>query len=289
MKRSWYALYEADDSEKGVREIQPDEAQSLNEVGYGIFWSVNEFDGPRRKENLVKINSWAVDLDSGSKPEQWARIKAGLIPSLVVETRRGFHVYFHAKDGRPENWNAIVSDRLVPFYQADKNAKDIARILRVPGFYHCKNLLDRFQIRVVHEANVTYSEEALAHYYPPAMQSDHLVAGKRPVTRAITDIDGDDFWERAFWLDCRDALERLSGTDYVGGEVFTFKPAPRGHWNIYVNGKGTSCFLDANNRIGSLAGGGPSVIQWLKYYGHTYKSIYAIVNSLFPDIRKNSA
>ncbi len=40
---------------------------------------------------------------------QRARLLASpLVPSLIVETRRGYQAYWGAKDGHPDAWNAIL-------------------------------------------------------------------------------------------------------------------------------------------------------------------------------------
>ncbi len=283
MKRDFYAIYDCDASKPGCIQITPEEALDLNQRGWGIFWTVNEFSGPRKKENLVRVNSWAIDMDTGGKNEQWTRIKRGLVPSRVVETKRGFHVYFDAKNGTAENWNAIVSDRLVPFYQADPNAKDLARILRVPGFYHSKNLLSRFEIKTVFEKAVSYSEADMLHFYPLGADKAKELERKREFRSELSHC-GDDLWERIWSLDCRDALERLSGTVHVNGEVYTFKPVSRGHQNIYVDGRGTSCFIDEHGRIGSLSKGGPTIWNWLAWYGHPKPAVYRIIQAVFPEL-----
>jgi hypothetical protein len=286
MKRSYYAIHDSDPEERGALEIPSYGLQDMNDLGFGIFWTVNEFNGPRRKESLVRINSWAVDLDSGTKLEQWKRIKKGLLPSLVVETKRGFHVYFNAKDGTPERWNEILSDRLVPYYQADENAKDLCRILRVPGYYHRKDPSEPFLVKTVFESQVSYREEDLLHFYPPAAAKRMERLEKADLFREAGGVGSSDFWERVYEMDCMLALSRLSGSPWVNYETYEFKRVSSGNFNIYVNGKGTSCWIDHDRRIGSHSCGGPSVSQWLRWYGHDYRTIYRILNDLFPELRK---
>src|SRR5690606_4836257 len=112
-----------------------------------IFISVNDFKTPQRRiSNLKQVVSWAIDIDDAPKEEQLERLRKGLMPSLVVESKRSLHAYWRAKDATFDDiektkqaWDLVQSDRLIPFYEADKNAKDIARVLRMPGYYHMKN------------------------------------------------------------------------------------------------------------------------------------------------------
>jgi hypothetical protein len=264
-------------------EIDPIAAHEWNEIGWGIFWTVNEFSGPRKAENLVRINAWAVDMDEGTKAEQLERIRRGLVPSLVVETSRGFHVYWNAKDGKPETYSSIVSDRLLPFYGADPKAKDLARILRVPGFKHMKDPEKPFLIRAVFTKNVAYSEAEMLHFYPVPKSAQAEVEQKREL-RMLLGSRSDDLWERVWSMDCEEALHRLSGSRWVNGEVFSFRRVSNGNHNIYVNGKSTSCWIDQNQRIGSLDKGGPTVFNWLRWYGYSNAEVYQIMREVFPEV-----
>lgn len=281
MNRSLYAMF--DSAPSGCTEVTLEEAGALNQKGYGIYWTVNEFNGPRRAENLVRVNSWAIELDGGDKLDQWRRIKKGIVPSLIIETKNGFHVYFHAKDGKAETYKAIVADRLVPFFGADPRAKDVARILRVPGFLHWKDILNPYPVKTVHEADVSYTEEEMLMAFPlPKAELQRRKAYKAEMAAS----GNSDFWVRVYEMDQMEALERLSGSKWVRFEHYTFRPVTRGRHNILVNGKGTSCFIDEFGKIGSLTGGGPAVGSWLKWMGHDYKTIYRILTDVFPELEK---
>lgn len=281
MNTTLYRMY--DPAPAGVIEVSPTEAQAWNKRAFGIFWTVNSFHGPRRIENLKRINAWAVDMDKGTKAEMRARLesKHGLVPSRVVETKRGYQAYWFAKDAKPEHWNAIVLDRLVPFYGADRNARDLARILRVPGYLHCKDPASPFLVRTVHEYDVWYTTEQIALRYPVSQRILQDRA-KHKQAQEEAGISSDPLWDRIFHLDCEQALTSLSGTGVVSGEHYTFCPTRRGTSNIFVDGKGTSCWIDANGRIGSLDRGGPTIAQWLRWFGHSWGEVLQILQQFFP-------
>lgn len=280
-----YRLHDSDPgAHGGAKRISIEQAQADNKLGFGIFWTINEFSGARKIENLTKINCWAIDIDEGTKQEMLFKIKSGLVPSLVVETKRGFHVYFFAKDAKPEHWNSIVLDRLIPFYGADKRARDMARILRMPGFYHMKDPANPFLIEKLFNWNVSYTEKQMAGHYADKSQP----ARENFVKRCTTDNgESTSFWEKVWRIDCHEALAKLSGSDYVGGEIFSFQQTARGNLNIFVNNKSTSTWIDREGRIGSYDKGGPTIAQWLKYYGHEWSEVVNIIKTEFYEETKN--
>lgn len=272
-----------DSNNRGCFPISPGEnPHDWNRKGYGIFWTVNDFrDAVRRIDHLVQLRAWAVDMDSGTKEEQRARLhRSPVEPTLIVETRRGYQAYWNAKDALPEHWNAIVLQRLVPFFGADPNARDIARILRVPGYLHLKDPTKPFLVRTVHTCPVSYTEQQMVRAFPEP---------KREAPKAVHDrakrenkFDGSDgFWDRVWTLDCEEALDRLG--PHLG-ESYKFRGNRNGKKNILVDGKGTSCFIDANGRIGSLSGGGPTVFQWIKWLGYSQKDAIEMIKRVFPEL-----
>ena len=291
----YYRMLDAPDAPKAAIPCKDaDEARQWNtpEKGYGVFRTVNSFNGARRKENLTRINAWCVDMDDGTKAEMAAKLHSSpLIPSVIVETKRGYQAYWLAQDGaKPEHWNAIVLERLVPFYGADKNARDLCRILRAPGFLHLKDPANPFKCTVVWKHHVGYTERQMAEAFqwvPDPRAVEQAKAEARRATRKVTETHeggSDAFWQAIASLDCKDALEKLSGSGYVNGEQYSFRRCSRGNYNIVVDGKGTSCFVDTNGKIGSLSGGGPLIVHWLKWLGRDWKTAIEAVKFVYPHI-----
>lgn len=276
------------DSDPGAPEpISIGDADAWNKKGFGIFWTVNEFHSPvRRITNLKRINSWAIDMDSGTKGHMLYKLNRGLYPSLVVESKRGYHAYWQAIDGSKEMWNEVMIERMVPFYGADKNARDMARILRVPGFYHMKDPQNPFMVREIFRSNAKYTQSQMLFYY---QQKPHQVEQKKDfdALKKELKIYGNEFWEKIWNLDCEYALNRLSGHDIVGNELFSFRQTSRGNKNIFVNKKGTSTWIDSSGRIGSLSKGGPTIAQYLKWYGSDWPTIIKTLKEVFPELNKN--
>src|SRR5690606_34898210 len=221
------------------------------------------------------------------------RIQASpLIPSSIVETKSGYHVYWYAEGARAECYRPLL-DALVRRFDADPNARDLARVLRVPGFLHLKNPAEPFLVRHVygpHRAR-TYTQRQMAREFRAELTEqlrEHREQRREYMGRERAN-DGaggvDDLWERIYNLDCRDALERLSGTGYVSGERYTFQQVSGGRKeNIFVDGKSSPCWIDAAGRIGSPNGGGPTIIQWLAWFGTPKRECVRIVKELYPEL-----
>lgn len=297
-----YRMSDQPDANKAAIRTTHDEAHRWNtpELGFGIFATVNSFDGPRRKENLTSINAWAVDMDEGTKRQMHDKLLASpLVPSVIVETKRGYQAYWAAVDGKAEHWNAIVLERLVPHFGSDANARDLCRILRVPGFLHLKDPADPFKVRCVWKHMVRYSERQIAEAFPwvanKAEHQRHLDEAQRAAEReakerarqaaiAMGQIPTETLWDAIWNLDCEEGLSRLSGNWAVNGEKYTFRRTTRGNLNLFVDGKSSSCFIDANKRIGSLDGGGPTLVQWLRWFKHDWKVVVAVLKEIFPQL-----
>lgn len=291
-----YRMHDA--SPAGVFPIENNdraEAKRWNEQGFGVFWTVNSFSGPRRREHLTKINAWAIDMDAGSKDAQRSRLLSSpLVPSLIVETKRGYQAYWIAKSARAEHWNAIVLERLVPAFGADKNARDLCRILRVPGFLHLKDPTNPFLVSVAWKHDVGYTERQIAESFPwvpdkQAQKQAHDEARRAAATELRDPQLGESLWEAIYAIDCEEGLRRLSGHPTVGGEQYTFKATARGRLNIFVDGKSSPCFIDENKRIGSPSGGGPTLVQWIRWFGRSYKDTLDVLKQLFPRLAEIDA
>jgi len=285
MIRDYYALFDSEGPNKsrGAFKISEADAIGLNQEGYGIFWTVQEFSGDRKKENLVKINSWAVDIDGGDKDAQLQLIHKYCYPSLVVETRSGFHVYWNANGATIDYFEEIVLDRLVHYFKADKKARDVSRILRVPGFKHLKDPKNPFEIKQVWSYPVSYTEAQMRYNFRLPEEKLKQSIAKQELRKAFS-ADGTDLWERVYNMDCHQSLERISGHACVGNERFTFRRVSNGNLNILVDGKSTSCWIDADRRIGSLDNGGPCIWQWINWYQRNHKRTYEYMKEEFPEL-----
>lgn len=266
------------------------EAQAWNQKGFGIFHTVNRFkNNVRRNTELAELRFWYVDMDKGCKESQRETIlRAPLCPSVVVETKRGHHVYWKIKRASQSLYGPLMANCLIPYFRGDKNAKDIARVLRTPGFLHQKDPNDPFLVKCIWKKDIGYDEKQIVACFP---LPEEVKAAKVAFTKSISVAEArsygsDDFWLKVYRLDHKDALARLSGSHWVSGEQYEFRQNHNGNENIIVDGKGTSCWIDQFNRIGSHSKGGPTIAQWLRWMGHDWRDVARCIKELYPGIER---
>ena len=256
---------------------------------HGIFWTVNEFQSSesRRQENIKKILAWTADIDVGTKAEQSKLVEKYPSPTAVVETKRGFQIYYAANNGTVENYKLIQTQFVVPSLGGDMNARDMSRILRVPCFYHWKDPTDPFFCKLVHYQDVSYTEaQIMAAFKDHREPEKEEREAKRTIQKALSSTGDGGVFDRIWNLDCELALMRLSGTEAVSYEKYDFKNNSNGKMNLIVNDLGTSCFIDAQGRIGSLDGGGPTIWNWLYWFHKDHKRVYKLMKQYFPELFK---
>ena len=116
----------------GTLEEHAANLSNLNERGAGIFVTVNETDcRGRKRENIVRVRAVWQEDDGEGKP-------LPLEPHIVVESSPGkYHRYLFV-NGFELDDHRRVQQVLVDRYGSDPCAKDISRVLRLPGFFHRK-------------------------------------------------------------------------------------------------------------------------------------------------------
>src|SRR5262245_43105385 len=145
------------------------EVVRLYEQGAGVFVTINDgLPGQRSAAGTTRVRAvWQEDDSDHGGPFP-------LEPSLVVESSPGhFHRYWLVADNswpaddQGRKYFASVMERMVESYGSDKNAKDISRVLRLPGFLHRKNPAQPHMVRLVEESGRRYSREEILRAFPP--------------------------------------------------------------------------------------------------------------------------
>ena len=108
-----------------------------NAMNRGVFFVVNY--GGDDDKSITRINAQFVEMDDGSFEEQMAKIEAfPLPPSMIIRTRKSYHVYwFMEKGAKIERFRAIQT-QLVKHFDGDPMCVNESRVMRLPGFMHCK-------------------------------------------------------------------------------------------------------------------------------------------------------
>ncbi len=107
-----------------------------NKNHHGIFFVVNS--GGQTDDSITRINAQFVEIDDKSFEEQQALIDAfPLPPSMVIKTRKSLHTYWFVKDAKVSQFRPIQK-ALVSHFGGDPACVNESRVMRLPGFYHCK-------------------------------------------------------------------------------------------------------------------------------------------------------
>lgn len=109
---------------------------ALNRQGAGVFVMVNVGDGKGRKAaNVQAVRAYFADLDSAPLDAVYA---FALRPHFVLESSAGrWHAYWFVDDAPLDAFKATqqaIAERL----GSDPKVCDLPRVMRLPGFIHCK-------------------------------------------------------------------------------------------------------------------------------------------------------
>jgi hypothetical protein len=165
---------------KRYNESMINELREWNERNYEIYFVANS--GGYRNEHITKINTVFVDLDCGKDStgqyhpldvvEQYKKKKMREIeqfplqPSYIIETRNGYHVYWFVNDGATIEQFERCENMLIAYFDADKQVKNPARLMRVPGFEWRKNPDEPYVIRIIQRNDVRYDIDTIISNIP---------------------------------------------------------------------------------------------------------------------------
>jgi len=157
-----------------------------NKAGRAIYFTVNETTAEGRKaENIKNIRAIFCDDDNSAQIKNYPpKTDWPIPPSIVINTSSvegifKYHYYWLTQTQNKEEW-ARVQTGLVEFYGMDINVKDIARILRVPGYGNTKNSTTT-PCRIVKCPGNTYTWSDIIKAFPPvSMSKVNEVKGNDP-------------------------------------------------------------------------------------------------------------
>jgi len=177
--------------------------QRLNNKGGGVFAVINQTDGRgAKKENVTHIRAYFADVDRKRAKEPYTLddLKAELVgcpPSIIVETPNGWHPYWllaeHEPCGENERQEAErllkrIQARLAKF-GADPAVCTVNRILRLPGFYHCK--AEPTLVKLLELNELRYTREAILSAFPPVDEPERHEREQAPRPRPAYPTDGE--------------------------------------------------------------------------------------------------
>ncbi|MGA7454364.1 MAG: DUF3987 domain-containing protein [Rhodoplanes sp.] len=147
-----------------------DKLDELNARGAGVLVALNETDGKgREQQNITRTRAVLLDLDGDNAPLDPVLYGPYLSrPHLVTETSPGhYHAIYRVEGLSPEEYPAAVYG-LAKAFNGDPAAATIERCTRLPGFFSCKAIDDKFKVRIVHLSDhAPYSAAQFKRTFPP--------------------------------------------------------------------------------------------------------------------------
>lgn len=200
-----------------------------NSQGWGVFCCINEMDGQGRKsENVKHIRTHVVDLDNvfTSHASYQQALNTYPLPSFSVQTSDNkYHIYWIVEPYVGNDFYTLHQRKIAQLYSGDETIIDAARVLRVPGFYHCKNepRMVTFSALAGLGSNITYQiiEQSLAHVnifhanstrYPLGDES-MSAPGMDWIRFAFSKVDPNDL-DRREWLKFSAAIKQAAWLYY---------------------------------------------------------------------------
>lgn len=179
---------------KEITQANLDKAATLQ---YGSFFTPNGHGNIKNPKgtllrwdgNVTRFNACFADFDAGTKEQQLEIIKTFPLPySLLIESKRGYHVYWMLKDSKnapsadSSLWRSIQTT-IATKYHADKACSNPSRLMRLPGSYHVKG--DPYLVQIKEINNLTYTLAELELEFPPPPRKTYAYAQDRNAKKQI--------------------------------------------------------------------------------------------------------
>jgi hypothetical protein len=179
---------------RDVADLIP-ELNRLNDLGAGIFTTVNRCTGQRSNDNMTKLRAVHADVDAATD-QQRKKLLESLPPSIIVISSEPtkLHLYWQLDDAAAQEKDAVSKlNRLLAYeYGADKAATDIARVLRLPGFKHMKyRHLGQTPIVTAVYNNCIYPLAKVQAAFPPTQPSPNQHQTRQESTDALSKIEAE--------------------------------------------------------------------------------------------------
>lgn len=177
-----------------------------NALHRGVFYVVNY--GGHDDESITRINAQFVEMDTGSFEEQQRKIDAFPIPpSMIIRTRKSLHTYWFISDGEVKRFRPIQK-ALVKHFDGDPMCVNESRVMRLPGFEHCKQEHVMVECILFHPER-KYTQDQLAAALPSA-EPEASPEVKKGTEKGLTIVAH----ECAFLKHCTENAATLSEHDW---------------------------------------------------------------------------
>jgi hypothetical protein len=186
----------------------------LNALGAGIYVTVNQTNLRGRKaSDIVRVRCLFLDLDGAPLP------RSGPEPHITVETSpEHWHVYWRVEGVGLEEFTD-KQRALIALHGGDPAVCDLPRVMRLPGFFHCKR-----EPQLVRIVSTTEAPGYPASHFPTAaaelrQASAELTADEGYLARALAFVPNVDV-EWKDWCDLGLAIYGATSGSNSGLDMF---------------------------------------------------------------------
>lgn len=138
-----------------------------NAMNRGIFFVVNY--GGQTDDSITRINAQFVEMDNDSFEDQEKKIRAfPLAPSMIIKTQKSYHVYWFMDASAKVSRFRAIQKRLVKHFDGDPMCVNESRVMRLPGFLHCKTDTPVEVTCVSFHPERRYTQDQLSEVLPEA-------------------------------------------------------------------------------------------------------------------------
>lgn len=117
--------------------------QQYNQSNWGVFACINAFNGQGQTADCIShIRTHVVDLDNtlSSHASYQRAVQSNIPPHVAVQSSPDkFHLYWFVEHYTGSDFYTLQQRKFAQLYDGDKTIVDPTRVMRVPGFNHCKN------------------------------------------------------------------------------------------------------------------------------------------------------
>jgi len=152
--------YKRDPSKRHLRKVlngtfeeHVETLKRLNEQGAGIFVTINVTDGQGRKDhNIVNLRSAFVDADNIDLLDVFRNDPDvdRCYPNIIVNSKNGLHAYWLLDRWEDKSRFTPLQVALIEKFGTDEEPRDLARVMRIPGFFHMKDPTKPFLVTLEH-------------------------------------------------------------------------------------------------------------------------------------------
>lgn len=160
--------------------VEPTFGKMNSEGDFGLFFLVNESNHPVRRtlDNIVRVRAVYIEDDTTGKRREPSSFP--IPPNIIVNTSPGKYHYYWLTSTTNIEESQRVQQTLVDEYGCDPNARDAARVLRIPGTYHKKGETP-FLVTAEYIVDSPYMWDVILQAFPPAkrvVKTNHNESGK---------------------------------------------------------------------------------------------------------------